>query len=175
MTWFRYWQGCRVLLTLSQACHKLVITLSQPCNNFTRSLQCYDHNVMFPTSLSQACHNIVIFCTLWWHCKLVTRLHVFILIIIMTKTQIKCIKFTLLKWVSIHQCSLERHYFRFQNKQCKLGVRKQSVCIGSNEVLSWHEDTLNLTLTTLPKFKIQGCKTVWIFWLLLSLQWTQNR
>ena len=93
-------QGCH---KLSQLCHNLVetsqlqphclflhkvaTTSSQPCNNFTSSLQPYDHNVMFVTSLSQPCH---IFTTPPQACDTVTYVH--LMIFILTKTQRKFIE-----------------------------------------------------------------------------------
>ena len=111
------WQGCVKVVKSLQPCHKLVTQAYH-----TSSLQPYDHNVKFVTSLSQLCnispphHNLVP--TLWqgYTCSL--------MIFILSNTQVaKCLV-----------CSLEKGcYFRFQT--IKLEVCKNSMCIGTMKCL----------------------------------------
>ena len=70
--------------------------------------------------------------------------------------------------MSVYLCSLEKGpYFRFQKKQCKLGVLKNSVCIGGMKCLVGKKSTLKIhilelhdafdnlvTVDTVSKYKV---------------------
>ena len=88
----RLWQGCRILATLSQACDKLVTTLSPPHHSHAIISQAHCNLVTTMSCLSHDCHNMVIFSPP--HRNLVTTLqacdqviHAHLMIFILTKTQ----------------------------------------------------------------------------------------
>ena len=147
------WQGCGKVVESLQPCHKLVATLPPPRHNHAIVSQAYCN---LATTIS-ICHKLVK--TLSQHCNIFTTplqpfdnltslwqvTHVHLMIFILTKTQRKyrsSLYLSMCPYI-VSMFTGKSPYLIFQKKQCKLGVLKNSICIGGRSAWLARKHTKN--------------------------------